>query len=97
MADSEIDDSEIDDSEIDEVTALAHACRFRDCRHESEPDCAVRSALAAGTLDRERLENRAKLERESEYLAARQESTASAVEKKRWKELTKKVARERTF
>jgi ribosome biogenesis GTPase / thiamine phosphate phosphatase len=34
-----------------DVDALAAACRFRDCRHEREPGCAVQRALAAGTLD----------------------------------------------
>jgi ribosome biogenesis GTPase / thiamine phosphate phosphatase len=85
------------DAAGDDVEAIAQGCRFRDCRHEKETDCAVRKSLDAGTLDRERLANRAKLRREGEYLAARQESTASAVEKRRWKELTKKVERERTF
>ncbi|PZR22542.1 MAG: ribosome small subunit-dependent GTPase, partial [Azospira oryzae] len=26
-------------------------CRFRDCRHDREPDCALRSALEAGQID----------------------------------------------
>lgn len=30
-------------------------CRFRDCRHESEPDCAIRAAVAAGRIDTRRL------------------------------------------
>ncbi len=34
-----------------DVEALAGQCRFRDCRHEREPGCAVRAAIEAGTLD----------------------------------------------
>ena len=30
-------------------------CRFRDCKHEDEPDCAVRAAISDGTLSAERL------------------------------------------
>lgn len=30
-------------------------CRFRDCRHENEPDCALKGAVAAGALDARRL------------------------------------------
>jgi len=30
------------------------SCRFRDCRHENEPGCAVRAALESGELDSER-------------------------------------------
>jgi ribosome biogenesis GTPase len=33
-----------------DVATLAPGCRFRDCRHRSEPDCAVRAATEAGTL-----------------------------------------------
>lgn len=40
----------------DVFTATEH-CRFRDCKHESEPDCAVRTAVAAGTFSQERLNN----------------------------------------
>lgn len=31
-------------------------CRFRDCRHRAEPDCALRAAVAAGALHPRRLE-----------------------------------------
>jgi ribosome biogenesis GTPase len=50
-----------------DVGNLARHCRFRDCRHESEPGCAVRAALEAGVLDEARVENRKKLEREQEF------------------------------
>lgn len=36
-------------------------CRFQDCIHDVEPDCAVREALAAGTVDRGRYESYIKL------------------------------------
>ncbi|HMM54956.1 MAG TPA: ribosome small subunit-dependent GTPase A [Candidatus Desulfobacillus sp.] len=32
-------------------------CRFRDCRHDREPDCAVRDAVAAGGIAARRLEH----------------------------------------
>lgn len=48
-----------------ELVALARHCRFRDCRHEAEPDCAVQAAIAAGTLDAERLAHWRKLEAEA--------------------------------
>jgi ribosome biogenesis GTPase / thiamine phosphate phosphatase len=38
-----------------EITELAPLCRYRDCTHAHEPGCAVQAALAAGTLDPERL------------------------------------------
>jgi hypothetical protein len=36
---------------FDDVALVAEVCRFRDCRHRDEPDCAVRLAVDAGTLD----------------------------------------------
>jgi ribosome biogenesis GTPase / thiamine phosphate phosphatase len=44
-----------------DIVALAKDCRFADCRHESEPGCAVRAAVAAGTLDADRLRRQRKL------------------------------------
>lgn len=38
-----------------EIAAAAEHCRFSDCHHEREPDCAVHAALRAGTLDASRL------------------------------------------
>lgn len=40
-----------------DVETLAEQCRFRDCRHENEPGCAVRAAVDAGDLPAERLES----------------------------------------
>ncbi len=37
-----------------DVEALVRACRFSDCRHATEPGCAVKAALAAGTLAEDR-------------------------------------------
>ena len=36
-----------------EIERLAAYCRFRDCAHETEPDCAVTAAIEAGELHRE--------------------------------------------
>lgn len=52
------------DKAFAEVADLAAMCRFGDCRHQAEPGCAVRAALADGTLSLRRLENWRKLHRE---------------------------------
>jgi ribosome biogenesis GTPase len=49
-----------------DVGDLAGGCRFRDCRHEGEPGCAVAAAVAAGALPTERLESFVALRREAE-------------------------------
>ena len=42
--------SEGSTSNFDDIEALAAQCRFRDCRHGSEPACAVRAAVDRGDL-----------------------------------------------
>ena len=54
-----------------EIDELAAGCRFRDCRHEAEPGCAVRDAVAAGSLPPERLRGYLALRRELKDLEAR--------------------------
>lgn len=39
-----------------DITAAAEECRFRDCSHDSEPGCAVKAAVADGSIDQRRLE-----------------------------------------
>ncbi|MBK1714036.1 ribosome small subunit-dependent GTPase A [Rubrivivax gelatinosus] len=56
---------------FDDIAALAPMCRFRDCRHEGEPGCAVRGAVAP-----ERLKSFGKLLREA------QRDTMSALERR---------------
>ncbi|MDB5615546.1 MAG: ribosome small subunit-dependent GTPase [Devosia sp.] len=48
-----------------EITELAPNCKFRNCTHDHEPGCAVLAAVAAGTLDPDRLARWRKLQAES--------------------------------
>jgi ribosome biogenesis GTPase len=59
-----------------DIDALAAACRFRDCRHETEPGCAVQAALERGDIDRVRLDRWRKLVAEDEH------NTASLAERR---------------
>ena len=58
-----------------DVEKFLGQCRFRDCRHETEPGCAVREALAAGTLSRQRWESYCKLKREVQGIQKRAAAT----------------------
>jgi ribosome biogenesis GTPase len=58
---------------FDDIAELALECRFSDCRHETEPGCAVRAALESGELSEERWESYRALEREVAELAERLE------------------------
>ncbi|MBS0364193.1 MAG: ribosome small subunit-dependent GTPase A [Proteobacteria bacterium] len=54
-----------------EVARLAGACRFADCRHMREPDCAVRAAVDGGSLAPRRYESYRRLRRLREDLEPR--------------------------
>lgn len=41
--------------DFDDIEALASRCRFRNCRHDREPGCAVRAALERGDIESARL------------------------------------------
>jgi len=74
-------------SDIEEIAAH---CRFSNCQHTTEPGCAIRAALADGTLAASRFENYLKLQQELAHLARRQESYAEMRERKqKWKKLTR--------
>jgi ribosome biogenesis GTPase len=45
------------------VRALSPQCRFADCRHLREPDCAVRAAAESGALWPRRYESYRRLRR----------------------------------
>jgi ribosome biogenesis GTPase len=47
-----------------DIEAWATQCRFSDCAHGAEPDCAVQAAIALGELDPARLDHYRKLETE---------------------------------
>jgi ribosome biogenesis GTPase len=52
------------DEVFDDVTAVTLECRFANCVHADEPGCAIRAAIAAGTLDPARVERWRKLAEE---------------------------------
>ena len=54
------DDQGIDSAFCD-ILELSVDCRYRDCEHRSEPGCAVRAAVASGTLAPERVDHYLKL------------------------------------
>jgi len=76
-----------------DIQELAACCKFRDCCHQSEPGCAVRAAVEAKTLDAERVESFHKLEREEQFLEAKQDGALRAQRRKELRQLMKSVNR----
>jgi ribosome biogenesis GTPase len=87
------------DRNFADIEALAEQCRFRDCRHDREPGCAVRAAIEAGTLDPARYANYLKLRDEvagaADRLATRlaQKSEAKVANKAHNKRLDDKYGK----
>ncbi len=53
---------------FDDIEALAAQCHFTDCRHRDEPRCAVKAAVAEGTLREDRLASYRRLDEELDLL-----------------------------
>jgi ribosome biogenesis GTPase len=70
---------------FEDIDALAATCHFSDCRHQDEPRCAVKAAVAAGTVSADRLESYLKLQNELRGLDARRDVRARIEEKRRGK------------
>lgn len=75
-------DGESLDEVFPDIAALTAQCRFRDCRHESEPGCAVQAAIEAGTLEERRLEHYRQLEAELAELSVKQTRRSQILEKR---------------
>lgn len=62
------------DEAFPDVAALAADCRFRDCRHLDEPGCAVRGAVASGSVPAARLDAYRVLRAEMDTVEAKKEA-----------------------
>ena len=70
---------------FDDIEVLAADCHFTDCRHRDEPRCAVKTAVAEGRLDADRLASYLKLQDEARALDARKDVRAQIDDKRRAK------------
>ena len=78
---------------FEDVAELAARCRFSDCAHRTEPGCAVKAALEAGTLDLERLESYRKLERELARLERQLDARARSEQRKERRRFARSMRR----
>ena len=70
---------------FEDIDTLAAQCRFRDCAHNLEPECAVRTAVDDGRLAASRLDNYHRLKREDKLLRQRREELVRLAEQHRVK------------
>lgn len=72
-----------------DIAELAGRCRFRDCRHDREPGCAVAAAVEAGELSPRRVTAHARLEREVAWLRDRYGARLRAEQRRQWREIAR--------
>jgi ribosome biogenesis GTPase / thiamine phosphate phosphatase len=72
---------------FEDIEAWTLQCRFADCSHESEPGCAIKAAIDAGSLDPERFRSYRKLQRELRAVAAKSDARLRAEDRKKWKQI----------
>lgn len=76
------------DETFSDILELESRCRFRNCRHETEPGCAVKAAIASGELSAERYELYKNLGRENTNNHARKKEIS------KWAKAYKKFNKE---
>jgi len=70
-----------------DITSLAERCKFADCTHGTEPGCAVRAALADGSLVTSRLDAYAAALRDAAWNERRADKVARAADRKAYRAL----------
>jgi ribosome biogenesis GTPase len=91
----------VDDEGLDalfgDIAALATRCRFGDCRHDTEPGCAVRAAVESGELASDRLEHYRQLQREAQAFERRHDERARRQYAREWGQRYDEVMRMRRW
>ncbi len=80
-------------SAFPEFDELAKSCKYSDCTHTHEAQCAVIEAVNNGAIPEKRYGNYLKMHKELSYLESRLNESARVVEKKKWKLIHKEIKR----
>ncbi len=75
-------------TQFSDIESLIAKCRFNDCRHETEPNCKIREALADDSLPEERWKSYQKLADEVRHAMRKQNKELAAEDKKLWKKMS---------
>jgi ribosome biogenesis GTPase len=81
-----LDSAESLDKDYEDIAELAGQCRFSNCTHTEELDCAVKKAISEGLLSEERFKTYLRLKKEVEYLL-KQKNKTKAVDYMRKKKM----------
>ncbi len=86
-------DEETVTATFSDVDALIGLCRFRDCKHDQEPGCAVKSAVTKGELQQSRVDSYLKYIRELAHLRERQDVLAQVAAKNERRRFARDIRR----
>jgi len=78
-----------------DVEEFIEQCRFRDCTHNSEPDCAVKRALEDGSMDGKRYQNYLKLQKELKHLSIRKDIKTQRQTNRNFAKMIRRVIKEK--
>ena len=76
-----------------EIEELAVACRFADCTHQHEPDCAVLAAVADHSVSADRYEGWRRIRREADSAALRADPAAFRKRAREWGRASREAIR----
>lgn len=85
------------DAAFADFDRMASACRFRDCRHEGEPGCAIAEAVERGELEAGRLDSWHRLQRELAFMDQKEDKRAKSRAKKQFKEISRNLRRRESW
>ena len=85
-------------SSYSDIEELAQQCKFSDCKHESEPGCAIKAALEDGTLTQDRYKRYQKMLKELKHLKRKMDlrNKKNLIEQKNKKRRQAKLYRQHT-
>lgn len=63
------------DNDFEDILELSKRCKFFDCTHTTEPECAVIKAISEGTLSDARFNTYYRLKKESQYVSKKKNKT----------------------
>jgi putative ribosome biogenesis GTPase RsgA len=70
-----IESTESLDDEFENILELSMKCKFSNCTHTTEPNCAVKKAISEGILSEERFNNYYRVKNEAKYVSEQKNKT----------------------
>lgn len=79
------------DTTFEDINKLAMYCRFSDCSHTVEPDCAVLNAIQKREISQDRLDSYFKLKKEALFMQRKGNKSVERLQKEKYKEITREI------